>query len=167
MEHHIDFFDSGFAPFDSYEVGIIGFAIEKATNKSVPIISFAAGEGPDNFLVSSNEEPWTNIYTYDPGTGPTTVVADSRMVDVTVTRSLIAKVFTLCLLIVNVALALGSTYVTLVVFIKRGEGVHDGILLLPVTIILTIPALRALYVGSPQIGIFTGRSKALRSEFED
>ena len=163
VEHHIDFFDSGFAPFDSYYLEIIGFAIEKATNKSVPITNFVAGEGPDNFLVLSDDDPATNIYTYDPGTGPMTVVADSRIVDVRVTRSLIAKVFTLCLLIVNVALALGSTYVTLVVITRRGEGVHDGVLLLPVTIILTIPALRALYVGSPQLGIFTGRSQALRS----
>ena len=163
VEHHIQFFDSGFAPFDAYYFDVIGFVIEKATNKSVPILSFAAGEGPDNFHVSSHEHSTPSMYTYDPGTGPTTVEVDSHIVYVRTTRSLIAKVFTMCLLAINVALALGSTYVTFVVFIKRGEGVHDGVLLLPVTIILTIPALRSLYVGSPPLGIFFGRSQALRS----
>ena len=165
MDHRIRIYNSVLAPFDSYEAEISGFAIEKATNKSVPILKFAAYEGPDNFIVSSVGVNTTNLYTYDPGTGPTKVVTDSRVVTVKATKSLVAKVFTICLLIVNAALALGSTYVTLVVITKRGEGVHDGVLLLPVTIILTIPALRGLYVGSPPFGIFLGRSQALRSEF--
>ena len=80
VDHHIVDYESGFAPFDSYVLQIMGFAIEKATNKSVPIINFAAGDGPDNYLVSSDDYTATNIYTYDPGTGPTTVVADSRFV---------------------------------------------------------------------------------------
>ena len=61
------------------------------------------------------------------------------------------------LLLINWALALGSTYVTVVVVVRRDK-VHDGVLLLPVTIILTIPTLRGLFVGSPPFGIYLGRS---------
>ena len=67
----------------------------------------------------------------------------------------------MCMLIINSALTLGPMYVTIIAVVRK-EKVHEGALLLPVTIVLTIPALRNLYVGSPPFGIFLGRSRALR-----
>jgi len=142
------------------------FVIEKATNKSVPILTFAAGNGPDNVVLSSVEHPTNNAWTYDPGTGPTTVVVESRVVEILMKRSQLAQAFTVCLLLINGALTAGSVYVTLLVMIRK-EGVNDGLLLLPVTTILTIPALRALYVGSPQFGIYLGTCPAPRYQSED
>ena len=46
-------------------------------------------------------------------------------------------------------------------FVRR-EGVNDTVLLLPVTLVLVIPALRRLYPGSPPFGIYLGRSPAPR-----
>ena len=165
--HGISFVSAGFAPFDIYALTAVVFAVEKATNRSIPIIKSAAGEGPDNMAVTSFDIPASSVYTYNPGTGPTTGFVDSSIIYIEVRRSLLAKVFTLCLLIVNISLALGSTYITFVAFARRGEKRSEGIFLLPVTIILTIPALRGLYVGSPPFGIYLGRSQALRPQISD
>jgi len=153
-------------PFDFYFLNAFVFVIEKATNRSVSIITFATGEGAENFVVSSSMMQTKNNYTYDPGTGPTTVEVESGVVFITVKRSRLAQVFTVCLLLVNTALTICSSYITLLVFL-RTDGMHDGVFLLPVTIVLTIPALRGLFVGSPPFGIYIGGSQAFGSQFED
>ena len=162
----MDILTPDFVPFDAYVLTALMFVIEKATNKPVPIVALAAGEGPDNFIVSSSEHGTRCNYTYNSGTGLTTIEIDSSVVVMVAKRTQLAQVFTLCLLIVNIALAFGSTYVTFVAFARRGD-VHDGVLLLPVTIILTIPALRSLYAGSPPFGIYIGKSQVPRFELED
>lgn len=81
--------------------------IEKATNKTVPIITFAAGEGPGNSVISSFDVKTRSDYIYDPGAGPTTVEIDS------------------C--VVLSVLAIGSTYVTFLVIFGR-EGVDNAVL---------------------------------------
>ena len=64
------------------------------------------------------------------------------------------------MLTVNWALAAGSVYITLILANKR-KRVPDAVPLVPVTVVLTISAIRALYVGSPPFGIYIGRSQAL------
>lgn len=164
VDHSLDFGDPGSVPFDTYSLSALAFVIEKATNKSVPIITFAAGEGPDNFVVSSIRAQTKNNYAYDSGTGPTTVEVGSSMIVMTVKRSQLARAFTVCLLLINTALTIGSAYITLLVVFRRG-GMNDTVLLLPVTIVLTVPALRGLYVGSPPFGIYIGGSRSPRSQF--
>jgi len=149
------------APFDTYDLTVTMFVIEKATNRSVPIIAFAAGEGPKNFVVSSNNSRTLSNYTYDSGTGPTTVEVESSVITIAVKRSKLAQAFTVCLLLINSALTVGSAYVTVLV-LTRKERIHEGIFLFPVTVVLTIPALRSLYPGGPPFGIYIGGSRALR-----
>ena len=157
MNHVMNYYDPSMVPFDDYYVAVNAFVIEKETNKPVPIVAFGACEGADDFFISSVEGQAKINYTYDPGTGPTTMEVDSSVTSLTVKRSHLAQAFTMCLLIINWALAIGSTYITLAVVIRR-ERVHEGVLLLPVTLVLTIPTLRGLYVGSPPFGIYFGRS---------
>ena len=145
------------APFDTYYLSATVFAIEKATNRSVPIIAFAAGEGPNNFVLTSFSYRSSSNYTYDNGTGPTTVEAESGVIYIQVRRSQLAKAFMLCLLLINFALTVGSVYVTVLVLTRKDQ-IHEGTLLFPVTVILTIPALRNLYPGEPPFGIYIGRS---------
>ena len=164
--HSLDVVGPNVVPFDAYSLSALVIVIDKATNRSVPIITIAAGEGPDNFAVSSYDVRARSNYTYDPGTGPTTVEVDSRVVRIKVKRSQLAQAFTMWLLIVSSALTVGSIYLTLLV-IFGGEGVDNAVLLLPVTIILTIPALRSLYPGSPPFGIYFGRSLVLGSWCND
>jgi len=149
-------------PFETYSLTALVFVIEKATNNSLPVITFEAGEGTSGFDISSFDIQKKSSWTYDPGTGPTTVVAEASLIEITVRRSQLAQAFTVCLLIINSALTVGSAYVTLLAVVRR-EAVNDTVLLLPVTVVLTIPALRSLYVGSPPFGIYLGRSPALTS----
>ena len=155
MEHGLDFGYRDEAPFDSYNFHASVFVIEKATNKSVPIVAFAAGEGPENFIVLSTNEPTESFFTSDNGTGPNTVLVESSVVSVVVKRSQFARAFTLCLFLVNWALTVGSVYITLLVLVRTGK-MDPAVVLLPVTLVLTIPTLRNLYVGSPPFGIYIG-----------
>ena len=156
MKHTIYYFSPETAPFDTYTVTASAFVIEKATNESVPIVLFAACEGSDGFYVSSGETQMKSTYTYDSGTGSTAVEVESNVIDIIAKRSRFSKAFTICLLLINWALSICSTYVTLVVVIKK-KRVDKEVLLLPVTLILTIPTLRGLYAGSPPFGIYIGK----------
>ena len=64
------------------------------------------------------------------------------------------------LLVINWTLTIGSTYITLVV-VRTDEKMNDAVLFLQVTIVLTIPTLRNLYVGLPTFGIYIGRPCSL------
>ena len=164
VNHYLDYVSQETVPFDAYVLKTFVFVIERATNKSVPILRFAAGEGPDDFVLSYTGGQTKNTWTYDPGTGPTTVVVESSWIEITVKRSQLARAFTVCLLLANAALTAGSVYVTLLVIVRR-EAVNDALLLLPVSTILTIPALRGLYVGSPPFGIYLGKFLVVGSQF--
>ena len=166
MVHDTDVVTLDPVPFDAYRLKAFVFAIERTTNKSVPILRFAAGDGPDNFVLSSVDWQMNSTWTHDSGTGPTTAVVESRMIEITVKRSQLAQAFTVCLLFINTALTIGSVYVTVLVIVRR-DAVNDALLLLPVSTVLTIPALRGLYVGSPPFGIYLGTSLTLGSQSED
>ena len=166
VDHTVDTFSPDMVPFDTYSISVVAFVIERATNNSVPIVTFAACEGSDNFFISSVGTSMISTRHYDPGTGPTTAEVYSSVAQITAIRSQLAQAFTMCLLFINWALALGSGYVTFVAVVAK-EKVNEGVLLLPVTIVLTIPTLRSLYVGSPPFGIYLGGSQVLRFWFVD
>ena len=151
-----------FVPFDTYVFSSSAFVIEKATNKSVPIVAFATGRIAGNFVVSFDQELSTmNHFTYDSGMGPTTVEVESHWTQFDARRSRFAQASTLCLLIINWALTIGSIYITLLAVFRR-EKMDAAVFLLPVTIILIIPSLRNLYVGSPPFGVYIGKFWTLR-----
>jgi len=152
-------------PFDTYEFFTSVFVINKGTNESVPIVTFAAGEVADNFLLTSKELRTMNNFTYDSGTEQKSVNVESRVIRIEAKRSQLAKAFTICLLLINWALAIVSIHITLLVLQKKK--VATAILALPVTIVITIPTLRGLYVGSPPFGIYIGKFLALRPQFGD
>jgi len=153
------------APFDVCSSSTLIFVIERGTNEPVPIVALTAGRAPENFELSSVQMETMSNYTYVSETGPTTISVNSGVVRIEARRSQFARAFTMCLLLANWALATCSIYIAVLVVSRRVE-TNEGILFLPVTIILTIPALRALYPGSRSFGIFIGRSRALRSLFK-
>jgi len=104
-------------------------------NNSLAVITFEAGEGMSGFDISSFDIQKKSSWTYDPGTGLTTVLAGASLIEITVRRLQLAQAFTVCLLIINLALTIGSAYVTLLTIIRR-ETVNDTILLLSVTVVL-------------------------------
>ena len=148
-----DFVNADMASFDAYSFQVFVFVIERVTNMSVPIVTFAASEAPDNFIISSDWVETAGNYTYDFGIGPTTVEVDARVASIVARRTLFAWGLTMCFLLVNWALSIGSIYIMFVVVFRKGE-IDPTVFLLPVTINLTIPALRSLYAGSPSFGIY-------------
>ena len=163
VEHNIDYLiRQEMTPFDSYDLTAFMFMIEKPTHTPVPIVVFAASEGPHNFVVSSSQTRTYSNFTYKSDTGPITIKVESAVIRIQVKRSKFSGAFTLCLVLINSTLTIGSAYITLLVVVRR-ERMNDSLLLLPVTVVLTIPALRNLYVGSPPFGIYIGRWQASRS----
>jgi len=150
------------APFDVYSLSVVMFMINKATNESVPIIAFTTGGAMDNFDISSIGAETTRNYTYDSGAGPTTINVDSKTVHIEAKRTRLVQAVTICLFLINWALTAASIYIVLLVVFGKEE-MDDAVLLLPVTIILTIPTLRSLYPGLFPFGIFIGESQAPRS----
>ena len=151
VEHNIVHGAQYFAPNDWYSFSAFVFAIERATNQSVPILTFeisAAGSG--DFSTMSEVAPSKSQFTNSTGGG---VEVQSCTVYAGIGRSLPARALTYSMFTINWVLTLCSIVTTSITFNKRGE---IGVALLPITLILTIPAIRNLYVGAPPFGIFLG-----------
>jgi len=150
--------NQSFIPLDRYYFTTFAFVIESTTNKSIPITMFTVGDGvygPVDFTTASVEVETKNNFTYNTEDGPVTMEVQSRTVLATTRRSNNARAFTFSMFAINWILTLGSVIIVVVVFMRRGE-VNDGVAFLPITVILSIPTIRVLYVGSPPFGIFIG-----------
>jgi len=142
-------------PFDEHLFTAFAFAIEKTTNESVPITVFAVGDiGPGDFTTTSETVQSTNEFTYDTGDGAVTAEVGSCTTFAKVKHSTRARALTLSMFLINWALTLCSLIITGIVANRRE--VKEGVALLPITIILSIPVIRSLYVGSPPFGVFIG-----------
>jgi hypothetical protein len=157
MEHNLGVLNNEyFAPDDSYRFLTFALAIEAATNRSIPIDRFSLIDtGSGDFSVTGGGVPTTSNFTYDTEDGPTTVEVPSYLIQVTIGRSTRARALTYSMFAINWALTLCSMITTSLVFNRERE-VKDAITLLPITVILAIPTIRSLYVGSPPFGIFLG-----------
>lgn len=153
-EHWITRKHQKFIPLDQYWFVTFAFAIESATNKSIPIVMFAIGDGiygPVDFTTTYDEVAARNNFTYNTEGGPVTVEVESRAVLAKIRRSVGARTLTFSMFAINWVLTLGSVAIAVVALLRRGE-VNDGVAFLPITIILSIPTIRSLYVGSPPYG---------------
>ena len=159
VNHSIDYPLPDMVPFDKYYFFASVFAIDKRTNGSVPVVTFAAGDAAENIVLSSIDLNTTSTFTYGSGTEQESVEVESRVIQIEAKRSQLAKAFTICLFFINWALAIVSMNITLLVLKKKK--VDTAILALPVTIVITIPTLRGLYIGSPPFGVYIGKFLAL------
>lgn len=158
MEHNIDYGYQYPAPDDQYTFSVLTFVIEPATNESIPILELLLFDsGPGDLTTETNvTRHLTSQFTYDAGSGPTTVVAISEALHVTIVRSASARVLTYSVFAINWILEFCSVITTIAAFSRRGGKSDVGITLLPVTVVLSIPAIRNLFVGSPPFGIYLG-----------
>jgi len=144
------------APFDDYMINAFAFVIDKATNKSVHITRLSTAGPLENFVTFARDVDTVNEFTYETGNGTTvTTQAESRALEIIVYRSILARAFTMCMLLVNWALTIGSIYITLAMLVRR-ERMSEAVLALPITVVITIPAIRGLFIGSPPFGILLG-----------
>ena len=142
-------------PLDNYDFTAFVFVVEKATNKSIPITTFAVGDAePGDYSTTSETTQSINSFTYDADNGTITVEVESYTTLVNVKHSTRARALTFSMFGINWALTLCSLAITMIVANKKE--VKDGIALLPITVILSIPVIRSLYIGSPPFGILFG-----------
>jgi len=137
------------APYDDYVLDVEAFVIDPTTNQSLPILKLSAADPTDNFY-ADNQVDWETESTFNGGR------VLSRHFKMRIKRSFMSKIFTITLLIVNWFLTAGCLRITLLSVVGHKE-MGEGVLLLPITVILTIPALRQLYVGSPPFGAYFGK----------
>ena len=138
------------------------FAIGKVTNESVHITRFTTADPLNNFVTFSCDTEIVDDFTYETPV-PVTIQVESCALEVRVHRSILAQAFTMYMLLVNWALTIGSLYITLVMLVRR-ERMSDAVLALPITVVLTIPATRSLFIGSPPFGILLD---TLRNSFSN
>ena len=157
MEHTIETGNRYDTPLDCYSFTAFVFVVERATNKSVPITAFAVGDiGPADLTTTSVATPTRNQFTYDTEDGGSaTVEVESRTIFAQVKYSTRGRAITLSMFAINWVLTLCSVVIALIVLGQRGK-MKDAVALLPITVILSIPAIWNLYVGSPPFGIFLG-----------
>jgi len=153
-EHRVETGDLWYTPFDHYHFTASAFAVDKATNASVPITLAVRNAGAGDFVTRYETAPTKSVFTYDNQTGSITVEVESSTAFANIKRSARARALTLSMFAINWVLTLCSVVIAMNVVLR--EKVKDGITLLPVTIILSIPAIRSLYVGSPPFGIYLG-----------
>ncbi|TFK67770.1 hypothetical protein BDN72DRAFT_960751 [Pluteus cervinus] len=133
-------------PFDWYSFSTSFLVLDSSTNASVPIVRAALSDFADNFTPVSSAQPAKmnfNGTTFD----------SANVVTVRLSRNPTAKIYAIMLLVVNWALTASVVMITIIGVVSTETELGEGVLILPVTVILTVPALRALFIGNPPIGI--------------
>ena len=133
-------------PFDIFymETHIVAINLNDTNFSAIPInsIGFAG--------YSNNMVPYvTNLATTTIFNGTTVT---SRYALLTLVRTNLSIVFVLVILVVNWGLTLMVVYVTMVALFAKNLEIPDGIVALPISVILTLTGLRALFVDSPPFG---------------
>jgi len=161
MEHRFDrngkrdSVESFMVPFHRFSFNAFAFAIDPTTNQSIPIVMFSVLDVLGDFIIRSHDAADANDFTYDSGNGLVTMEVEPRVLRAEITRSAIAKTFTICLILVNWTLTVGSVYITALVASRMLEA-NSMIATLPFSASLTIPMVRSLYVDSQPSGTSIG-----------
>ena len=156
-DHRVETGDRWCTPFDHYGFTASAFAVEATTNTSVLIIIRVGNAGPgdfSDFITRYNSVSTRTVFTHDMEIRSVTVEVESCMVYAEVKRSAQVRALTISMFVINWVLTLCSVVIAMNLVVK-GK-VKDGVSILPITIILSIPVIQALYVGSPPFGIYLG-----------
>jgi len=144
-------------PLDRYDFAAFFFVVDPTTNFTVPVINLEADNtGMGDFVTAFERGTSRMNFTFEPPTRNTSVVVTipSRMAYVTVRRNARAQALTFLMFTINWLLTLCTMVITGIVVSKRV--VTEGVALLPISIVLSVPAIRSLYIGAPPFGIFIG-----------
>jgi len=159
-EHRIDpgtkrgYAEQLVVPFDSYTFRTSVTAIDPATNRSLSVVQFAVTSPVGSFVVLSHDAD-TSGSTYNPEDSPPASRAGSRVLNVEIKRSKISRAVILSLALLNWLLVVGSVYITALVT-SGIMAASNGLALLPFSMLVTIPAVRALYAESPSLSASIG-----------
>ncbi|KAH8833326.1 hypothetical protein DL96DRAFT_1552302 [Flagelloscypha sp. PMI_526] len=144
-----------FYPFTRYELTHNFLVIDSSTNTSIPVLNAAIVTASDSYIPyktrssefagSGFKIPWST----------NGAKAETYSAKLSFTLSTIAKFFSVALFTINWSLALLVLFMTVLFLVRIGQvggGLPESVMVVPVTIIVTIPALRALFIGNPPFG---------------
>lgn len=135
-------------PFETYYLSTNFIALSSDTNASLPILSLSPLDSTDSFWPALVTQHATVINATS--AGATDSPAPGRHVRIMFRRTTLTQFFVIAMLAVNWGLTLVVVYIT--VSAANGREVSESILVLPLSVILTIPSLRALWVDAPTLG---------------
>lgn len=139
-------------PFDGYQLDTMFVALDANTNQSIPILGAFPISCTNNFWPELSFDMETESYNATGG------LVQSRAMEVAFTRTGFAKTYVMALFLVSWALTAVVAFITVSSWVEKE--ISESILLLPISVILTIPALRALWDGAPAFGLLLGESIA-------
>lgn len=131
-------------PFDGYQLDTTFLAVSPNTNDSVPILGLRPISSTNNFNPTLRYDNATT------STNASGVAVSTRTMEMGFARTGFARTYVVTLFIVNWGLTAVVVFITVTAWV--GKEVTESILLLPISVILTIPALRALWDGAPAFG---------------
>ena len=144
-------------PFDRYHFTAFVFVIDPATNLSVPILNLnVSNTGRGDFITTFETGTSRSNFIFEPPTQntPVVVTVPTYRAYATVRRADRAQVITGYMFIINWMMTLSLVIFTAIVVSARIAG--EGLALVPITTVLSVPAIRSLYVGMPPYGILLG-----------
>ncbi|KAH9894975.1 hypothetical protein C8Q73DRAFT_790170 [Cubamyces lactineus] len=133
-------------PFDTYVLDTYVQALDPATNASIPTLFMRIADATDNLEPTLRRD--RAVHTASPAVGTSTA---AHGVQYSFGRTVLSQLFVMVLFIVNWLLTAVVAYIAVSAF--DGVPLAEGVLMLPVSVILTIPALRALWVDAPAFGL--------------
>ena len=135
-------------PWDQYHVTTSFIVVNRDTNATVPILAIAPAESVDGFFVTYYDYQTTNHFNGTAG-------VPGQSVFFMLKRSPLVKTFVMSIFLVNWMVVGIIMFITLLTIVGSKENMPENLLLLPVTVILTVPSLRALMVDSLAFGKIT------------
>lgn len=130
-------------PFDTYQMTTVFAAFDNNTGEVLPIINLAPIEQANNLVPRHHDVPATVL-------GPNGTMVMARSSHVSFDRPALLMSFVVILFVVNWALTAAVVYV--LILVGWGRDVSEGVLVLPISVIIMLPALRALWVDAPLFG---------------
>lgn len=140
--HH----EQHYYPYDRYFAQVLIHGLHSETNESIPLGVVLMDDTVDNFDVHVFDAAF--VRTNKPAIGQSSSAYGLR---IAFERTLASNRLAILLFFINWLLT--ATVLYFAVSACVGTVLADGVLILPITVILTIPALRALWVGAPAFGM--------------
>ncbi|KAF8813459.1 hypothetical protein BYT27DRAFT_7250980 [Phlegmacium glaucopus] len=144
LRNHRPFEQRYFYPFEKYRLVTTFIAFNPAANTSLPIVRLAISDTVNNFQPQLDE--------WETQTFVNNTLMNSRTTHVNIQRTISAKTFVILIFTSNWIITAAVMYITCIALWSNTK-LGDGVVLLPMTIILTLPLLRQFYVDAPPIGV--------------
>lgn len=146
-------------PFDRQRVETVFLVIDRSTNNSLPILGVEAVDPADNYYPVQSDDFAVKVGRPSGAGGDQTDMLDARVGCFYLWRPTSVRGFVLLLFIINWLLTASVIFITALVV--SGRQITEGVVVLPVGVILTLPGVRALWPGAPGFGQSTLSSSIL------